>query len=68
MVTGTLINYYIHCKRQCYLSGNRISLEDENENVMIGRALHEENAVQKNAEIAIDHVKIDKLTKEWVEQ
>ena len=26
-VNGTLINYYFHCKRQCYLHGNRLNLE-----------------------------------------
>ena len=30
-VNGTLINYYIHCPRQCYLFGNRINLEDNSE-------------------------------------
>lgn len=28
MINGTLINYYFHCKRQCYLHGNKINLED----------------------------------------
>ena len=41
-VNGTLINYYFHCQRQCYLHGNRLNLEDESENVKIGKALHEE--------------------------
>ena len=27
-VNGTLMNYYFHCKRQCYLHGNRLNLED----------------------------------------
>lgn len=37
-VNGTLINYYFHCKRQCYLHGNRLNLEDNSENVKIGKA------------------------------
>lgn len=41
-VNGTLVNYYFHCKRQCYLHGNRLNLEDESENVKIGKAIHEE--------------------------
>ena len=32
-VNGTLINYLLICKRQCYLFGNRINLEDNSENV-----------------------------------
>ena len=30
-VNGTLMNYYFHCKRQCYLHGNRLNLEDNSE-------------------------------------
>ena len=41
-VNGTLMNYYFHCKRQCYLHGNRMNLEDNSENVQIGKAIHEE--------------------------
>lgn len=40
-ITGTLINYYFHCIRQCWLLGNRINLEDNSEDVRIGRVLHE---------------------------
>lgn len=38
-VNGTLMNYYFHCKRQCYLHGNRVNLEDNSENVRIGKAI-----------------------------
>ena len=38
-VNGTLINYYFHCKRQCYLHGNRLNLEDNSEIVKIGKAI-----------------------------
>ena len=48
-VNGTLVNYYIHCKRQCYLHGNRINLEDESEDVKIGKAIHEEKKENENA-------------------
>ncbi len=66
-INGTLINYYFHCKRQCYLHGNRINLEDNSENVKIGKAIHEEKQTKsKNSEIAIDNIKIDKLTKEYL--
>ena len=66
MVNGTLINYYIHCKRQCYLFGNKLAMEDNEENVLIGRAIHKERAAQKNTEIAIDNIKLDKFTKEYL--
>lgn len=66
-ITGTLINYYFHCKRQCWLLGNRINLEDNSEDVRIGRVLHEISAEgKKNTEITIDNVKIDKITGDYL--
>lgn len=66
-VNGTLINYYFHCKRQCYLCGNRLNLEDNSEQVKIGKAFHEERAENStNSEISIENIRLDKLTKEYV--
>lgn len=65
-INGTLINYYFHCRRQCYLHGNKLNLEDNSELVKIGKAIHEEKAKGKNSEIEIDNVKIDRLSKEYV--
>lgn len=67
MVNGTLVNYYFHCKRQCYLHGNRLNLEDNSETVKIGKAIHEEKSKGKeNTEISIDSIKLDKLTSEYL--
>ena len=66
-VNGTLINYYFHCKRQCYLHGTRLNLEDNSESVKIGKAIHEERSERgKNTEITIDNIKLDKLTTEYL--
>lgn len=66
-INGTLINYYFHCKRQCWLHGNRINLESNSEDVKIGKALHEVKELEgKNTEIAIDNIKIDKITEEYL--
>lgn len=66
-VNGTLINYYFHCKRQCYLHGNRMNLEDNSEIVKIGKAIHEERASESsNSEIAIDNIRLDRLTAEYL--
>ncbi len=67
MITGTLINYYFHCKTQCWLHANRINLENNSEDVRIGKILHEINEEKsQNAELSIDNIKIDKLTKEYL--
>lgn len=65
-VNGTLINYYFHCKRQCYLHGNRLNMEDNSEMVQIGKAIHEERAQEKGTEIAIENIRLDKLTKDYL--
>ncbi|WP_044415684.1 CRISPR-associated protein Cas4 [Halarcobacter anaerophilus] len=66
-INGTLINYYFHCQRQCYLHANRINLEDNSEDVRIGKILHEINEEKsKKSEISIDNIKIDKLTRDYL--
>ena len=67
MITGTLISYYFICKTKLWLHANRINLEDNSEDVRIGKVLHEINEEKhKNTEISIDNVKIDKLTREYL--
>lgn len=67
MVNGTLINYYLHCKRQCWLHGNRVNLEDNSEEVKIGKAIHEIKAEKSlQTELAIENIKVDKITKDYL--
>lgn len=65
-INGTLINYYIHCKRQCYLHGNRLNLEDNSELVKVGKALHEARDDGTDTELKIGNIKVDKLTKDYL--
>ncbi|HOJ11452.1 MAG TPA: CRISPR-associated protein Cas4 [Clostridiales bacterium] len=65
MLTGTIINYFFHCKRQCWLFYNKINLEDNSEDVRIGRILHELKNDGKN-EISFENIKLDKITSEYV--
>ena len=66
-VNGTLVNYYFFCKTKLWLHANRINLEDNSEDVRIGKILHElQEKKGKKTEINIDNIKIDKLTKEYL--
>ena len=65
-INGTLINYYFHCKRQCYLFGNRINLEDNSEDVMIGRVLHEIKNNSSKTEVKFENISLDKITDKYV--
>lgn len=68
-ITGTMINYYFHCKRQCYLFANKINLEDNSEDVRIGRVLHEIKAKDgDNTEIKYENMAIDKITSKYIEE
>ncbi|MDF2821876.1 MAG: cas4 [Clostridiales bacterium] len=64
-ITGTIVNYFYHCKKQCWLFYHRINLEDNSEEVRIGRVLHQLKAGRKE-EVAIDNIRIDKITNEYV--
>jgi len=68
-INGTLINYYFHCKTQCWLFANKINLEDNSEDVAIGRVLHllkDLDTNNKNTEITIENIKIDKITEKYL--
>lgn len=65
MLTGTLVNYYTHCQRQCWLFYHRINMENNSEDVRIGRVLHDLKKQDKE-EVAFEGIKLDKLTAEYV--
>ena len=66
-ITGTIVNYFIHCKRQCWLFAHKMNFEDDSEDVRIGRILHEiRSEGRNNTEIQIDGIKVDKLTDDYV--
>lgn len=66
-MTGTIVNYYIHCRRQCWLFAHKMNFEDDSEDVRIGRILHElRSEGRNNTEIQIEGIKVDKLTDEYV--
>lgn len=65
MLTGTVVNYYTHCKRQCWLFYHHINLEDNSEDVRVGRILHELKKQEKE-EVALEGIKLDKVTAKYV--
>ena len=38
-ITGTLVNYYVTCKREAWLYAHHIHADQEDENVLMGKAL-----------------------------
>ncbi|PDO09914.1 MAG: CRISPR-associated protein Cas4 [Candidatus Reconcilbacillus cellulovorans] len=60
-VTGTDIWYYFICRRQCWLMLHRIEPDHEDDNIEIGRFLHEYRHGRGQKDVDIDPVRMDRL-------
>ncbi|MFD2671141.1 CRISPR-associated protein Cas4 [Marinicrinis sediminis] len=62
-VTGTDIWYYFICKRESWLMAHEIAPDQEDENVDLGRFIHEYRYSRGKKEIEAGHIKMDRLKK-----
>lgn len=62
-VTGTDIWYYFICKRESWLMSHKITPDEEDENIEIGRFIHEYRYKREKQETAIDTIKLDRIKK-----
>lgn len=62
-VTGTDIWYYFICKRELWLMIRKIEPDEEDENMDIGRFLHEYYSKRGKEEVDVGSGKIDRLKK-----
>ncbi|RPI19236.1 MAG: CRISPR-associated protein Cas4 [Ignavibacteriae bacterium] len=53
-ITGVQIGYYFHCKRQLWLFAHSLQMEQENENVKIGKVISDDSYSRKKHEIDIE--------------
>lgn len=58
-VNGTLVWYYAICHRQVWLMARKLEPDEENDNVVIGRFLHENRYPRDKHEVVVGHIKID---------
>lgn len=54
-INGTQINYYFICKTKLWLFSHNIQLEDEHENVKLGKHLHE-TSFKREKDFLIDNL------------
>lgn len=62
-ISGTLIHYYVTCKREAWLYSRKISANQDDENIMMGKALaeiKEENLHQ----FSFSNLKFDRIGKQ----
>lgn len=55
-ITGTMVAYSYLCSRKLWLFANEITLEDESENVAIGKLIDEETYSREDKHIMVDGV------------
>lgn len=63
-VNGTLVWYYFVCKRQVWLMAHNILPNQDDENIKIGKLLHERSYQKDKKEISLGNVKIDIISKD----
>lgn len=66
-ITGVMFYYYYVCKRKLWYFYNEIAMEQNHENVLLGKLLDEESYERNDKHINIDNViNIDYIKKEHV--
>lgn len=62
-ITGTLVNYYTTCKREAWLYARHIYADQNDENMLMGRALADTKEKSLH-EFSYSNLKFDKISKE----
>lgn len=64
-ISGMMFYYYFVCKRKLWLFVNEIQLENENENVKLGKLIDENSYLREKKHVMVDStINID-FIKEW---
>lgn len=63
-ITGTLVNVYIVCKRQAWLYAHQVHGDQENEYLLMGKALAQAQENKNLHEYPFGNLVFDKLSKE----
>lgn len=63
LITGTLVHYYVTCKREAWLYSRKISADQYDENILMGKALAEIKEEQLQ-EFPFSHLKFDRIGKQ----
>ncbi|PWI57014.1 CRISPR-associated protein Cas4 [Sulfoacidibacillus thermotolerans] len=60
-VTGTLVWYFCVCPREAWLMSHQLTPDEDDENIRIGRMIHEDSFGRAEREAAISGSKIDRV-------
>ena len=55
-ITGVMIQYYKACKRELWFFANKINMNIDNENILIGKLIHETTFLREKKNFLIDNI------------
>lgn len=58
-ITGVMVQYYITCKRELWFFANQINMNYNNEDIDIGKYIHQKSYSRENKEIQFDNMVFD---------
>ena len=58
-ITGVMVQYYVTCKRELWFFANQINMNYNNEDISIGKYIHEKSYSRENKEIQFDNMVFD---------
>ncbi|GAB6101731.1 CRISPR-associated protein Cas4 [Thermococcus atlanticus] len=58
-ITGVMVQYYFTCKRELWFFSRGLNFDFENEDMLIGRLIHEGSQERGWREILLDGIKLD---------
>nr|WP_052293480.1 Dna2/Cas4 domain-containing protein [Methanothermus fervidus] len=62
-VTGVMVQYYMVCKRKLWFFANQINMNYDNDDILIGRLLHEKSFSREKKCINFGEISIDFINK-----
>lgn len=58
-VTGVMVQYYVACKRELWLFANQINMNYDNDDISIGRHIHEKSYSREKKNIHLGDIAFD---------
>ena len=58
-ITGVMVQYFVTCKRELWFYINQINMNYNNDDISIGKAIHEKSYSRENKEFRVDNMVFD---------
>ena len=63
-ITGVMVQYYVTCKRELWFYCNQINMNYDNDDISIGKLIHEKSYSRENKEVRVDNLVFDYVKKD----